>query len=70
MGSTVIAFAIAVPAAFTAGVIVHKYVISEVTAIKQHVSTAVTAAVVASEQRIRADVAATAAAIGKLTSKA
>lgn len=33
-----IAFAVAVPAAFAAGVIFAKYVISEANAIKQHVS--------------------------------
>lgn len=33
-----IAFAVAVPAAFAAGVVFAKYVISEATAIKQHVT--------------------------------
>lgn len=41
-------FAIALPAAFGAGVVFHKYVISEAEAIKQHVIDA--------EERIRADV--------------
>lgn len=40
-------FAVAVPAAFVAGVVVHKYVLSEAQAIKLHVSQA--------EARIRAD---------------
>jgi hypothetical protein len=42
------AFALAVPAAFVAGVIFHKYVISEAQAIKQHVTDA--------ETRIRGDI--------------
>lgn len=41
-------FAVAVPAAFIAGVAVHRYVISEAQAIKLHVSQA--------EARIRADI--------------
>lgn len=42
-------FAVAVPAAFVAGVVVHKYVISEAEKIKLHVSEA--------EERIRGDLA-------------
>jgi hypothetical protein len=33
-----IAFAIAIPAAFAAGVVFHKYVISEAEAVKKHVT--------------------------------
>jgi len=43
-----VAFAIAVPVAFAAGVIFHKYVISEAEAIKDHVT--------AEAAEIRADV--------------
>ena len=42
-------FAVGVPAAFVAGVVVHKYVISEAEKIKAHVT--------AAEERIRGDVA-------------
>jgi hypothetical protein len=44
-----VVFAIAVPAAFVAGVVFHKYVVSEAAAIKQHIT--------ATEERIRTDVA-------------
>jgi hypothetical protein len=44
-----IVFAVALPAAFAAGVVFHKYVISEAQAIKQHVTDA--------ETRIRGDIA-------------
>jgi hypothetical protein len=47
MSPVAIAFSIAIPAAFAAGVIFHKYVISEAAAIKQHVTDA--------ETRIRGD---------------
>jgi hypothetical protein len=47
MDSVAVAFVVAVPAAFAAGVIFHKYVISEAAAIKQHVTDA--------ETRIRGD---------------
>lgn len=49
MNPVAIAFAVAVPVAFAAGVIFHKYVISEAQAIKAHVTGA--------ELRIRGDVA-------------
>jgi hypothetical protein len=49
MNPIAVAFSVAVPAAFAAGVVFHKYVISEAEKIKQ--------AVLASEQRIRTDVA-------------
>jgi hypothetical protein len=45
----IVVLALAVPAAFGAGVVFHKYVISEAVGIKQHVT--------ASEERIRTDVA-------------
>jgi hypothetical protein len=51
--------AIAVPAAFAAGVIFHKYVISEAEKIKQHVT--------AAESRIREDIA---SLLNKAASKA
>lgn len=43
-----LALSIAVPAAFAAGVIFHKYVVSEAAAIKQHVTQA--------EERIRLEI--------------
>lgn len=38
MHPSTLLFAVATPAAFAAGVVFHKYVISEATAIKDHVS--------------------------------
>lgn len=38
-----IAFALAVPAAFFAGVLVHKYVVSEAQSVKQHISAEIAA---------------------------
>jgi hypothetical protein len=52
MNHVAVAFSIAVPAAFAAGIIVHKYVLSEVERIK----TAISTVVLASESRIRADI--------------
>lgn len=48
--------AIAVPAAFVAGVIVHKYVISEANSIKQHVTAEVA--------EVRADIASLLSKVG------
>lgn len=45
----IVVLACAVPVAFAAGVVFHKYVISEAEAIKQHIT--------AVEERIRTDVA-------------
>ena len=47
-----IAFAIAVPAAFAAGVVFHKYVISEAEAVKLHV----TSSLMSTEAIIRAEI--------------
>lgn len=62
MNPIAIAFAIAVPAAFVAGVAVHKYVISEAEVVMAHVTTAVTGA----ETRIRADIS---SLLGKVAAK-
>lgn len=50
MYPTVIAFVVAVPAAFVAGVVFHKYIVSEAAAIRDHVSAEVA--------EVRADLAA------------
>lgn len=54
-----LAFGVAVPAAFCAGVVFHKYVISEAESIKAHVS--------AAETRIRSDIS---SLLSKAASKA
>lgn len=65
MNPIAIAFSLGIPAAFAAGVVFHKYVISEADKIKL--------AVLASEQRIRTDVQnllrSGAADVSKLASK-